>query len=211
MSSPEHRHSYSDGMSLPVVETFYTIQGEGFNTGLAAWFIRLAGCDVRCPWCDSKNTWSPHLFPIRTVDDLVNEVSATPAENIVLTGGEPLLHNLNPLCSALRASGYNILLETSGTHPLSGDFDWICLSPKTFRPPLPEMLAAADEIKVVVSGPDDIEWAEQCASQTKAGCLHYLQPEWDKKDVSMPILVDYVKRHPAWRISVQTHKFMNIP
>ena len=198
-------------MSLPVVESFYSIQGEGFNTGRAAWFIRLGGCDVHCPWCDSRNTWNRAPHPLRTVEDIISEISVSPAVNIVITGGEPLLHNLDPLCSALRTSGYNIFLETSGTHPLSGDFDWICLSPKTHRPPLPEVLAAADEIKVVVSGPGDIEWAEQCASQTKAGCLHYLQPEWDRRETSLPLLIGYVESHPDWRVSLQTHKFMNIP
>lgn len=200
-----------NGMSLPVAESFYSIQGEGFNTGRAAYFIRLGGCDVHCPWCDSGNTWDSSAFPERPVADIIGDIAATPAENVVITGGEPLLHPLGPLCRLLKDSGYRIFLETSGTHPLSGCFDWICLSPKRHRPPLEEVTAAADEIKTVIGSESDFEWAEQCRRGTKEGCMLFLQPEWNRMETAMPAITEYVRNHPEWRISLQTHKFMNIP
>lgn len=200
-----------DGMSLPVAESFYSIQGEGFNTGKAAYFIRLGGCDVRCPWCDSRNTWNSRLYPSRPVQDIVSDIMLTPAKNVVITGGEPLMHRLDPLCNILKNNGFNIFLETSGTHPLSGTFDWICLSPKKHRHPLREVTAMADEIKTVIGQESDFEWAENCRTGTKKDCLLFLQPEWDRMADIMPSIAEYVKKHPEWRISLQTHKFMNIP
>ena len=211
MSGKPTSVTYADGSLLPVVESFYSIQGEGFNTGKAAWFIRLGGCDVRCPWCDSKNTWNAGQYPLQPVDGIVSAISDTPAVNVILTGGEPLMHNLGPICSALRASGYNIFLETSGTHPLSGGFDWICLSPKKHRSPLKEVADAAHELKAVISGEDDLAWAEECGRAVNDRCLLYLQPEWGGREKALPLIIEYVKRHPRWRVSLQTHKFMNIP
>lgn len=201
----------SDGTSLPVAESFYSIQGEGFNTGKAAWFIRLGGCDVRCPWCDSPSTWNPERHPVMTVEKITEEIAASPAANIVITGGEPLMHPLGPLCAALRKKGYSIFLETSGTSPLSGDFDWICLSPKRHRPPLAGNPGRADEIKAVVSSMEDILWAETVVKSAKAECVLSLQPEWGHRESVTPIIIEYVKQHPRWRISLQTHKYIGIP
>ena len=196
---------------LPIVERFYTIQGEGFNTGKAAYFIRLAGCDVHCTWCDSKNTWDASLHPSISIDEILSDIEKVSAENVVITGGEPLMHDLTDLCSALRDQDLNIFIETSGTHPLSGQFDWICLSPKKQCPPLPEVLEAADEIKVVISTEDDFQWAEENRRKVSKKCLLYLQPDWNRKGIITEQIVEYVKSHPAWRVSLQTHKFMNIP
>lgn len=200
-----------DGISLPVAESFYSIQGEGSNTGKAAWFIRLGGCNVRCPWCDSPSTWDQNRHPVMTVEKIVEEIAASPAVNVVITGGEPLLHPLGPLCSALRGTGRNIFLETSGTSRISGDFDWICLSPKRHRPPLEDCLSLADELKAVVSREDDILWAETTAKSVKPDCVLMLQPEWGHRELVTPIIIDYVKKHPQWRISLQTHKYLGIP
>lgn len=211
MSDTHSTRHTGNGLRLPLVESFYSIQGEGYNTGRAAWFIRMGGCDVYCPWCDSKNTWNPDSHPLTPVEDIIGEIISSPAANVIITGGEPLMHNLNPLCSGLKDKGYNIFLETSGTHPLSGYFDWICLSPKKHCPPQSQVLRAADELKAVISGEDDFEWAEKCRAEAKDGCLPFLQAEWTHRDRVMPVIIDYVKRHPMWRISLQTHKFMNIP
>ena len=192
MSDTHSTRHTGNGLRLPLVESFYSIQGEGYNTGRAAWFIRLGGCDVYCPWCDSKNTWNPDSHPLTPVEDIIGEIISSPA-------------------AGLKDKGYNIFLETSGTHPLSGYFDWICLSPKKHCPPQSQVLRAADELKAVISGEDDFEWAEKCRAEAKDGCLPFLQAEWTHRDRVMPVIIDYVKRHPMWRISLQTHKFMNIP
>lgn len=199
------------GEMLPVAESFYTIQGEGCNTGKAAFFLRLGGCDVYCPWCDSKSTWDARLYPLSSVSSIIGEIMRTPAKNAVITGGEPLLYPLGPLCGALKEHGYNIFLETSGTHPPSGRFDWICLSPKRHCPPLKEPLAMADELKIIVSGPEDLVWAEELKESVKSACVPLLQPEWDRRESIVPLIVSYVKEHPEWRISLQTHKYIYIP
>ena len=196
MSDTHSTRHTGNGLRLPLVESFYSVQGEGYNTGRAAWFIRLGGCDVHCPWCDSKGTWNPDSHPLKSVQEIIGEIALSPAVNVIITGGEPLMHNLDALCSGLKDRGYSIFLETSGTHPLSGQFDWICLSPKKHCPPQSQVLRAADELKAVISGEDD---------------LPFLQAEWTHRDRVMPVIIDYVKRHPMWRISLQTHKFMNIP
>lgn len=194
-----------------MAESFHTIQGEGFNAGKAAYFIRLGGCDVRCPWCDSKETWNSRLYPPTNIEEIAAPIRRTQAENIVITGGEPLLYNLSPLCGLLKKEGYSIFLETSGTHPLSGVFDWISLSPKRHRPPLKEILKKASEIKVVISEAEDLQWAEEVRKEASENCLCYLQPDWYKKEQATAAVIEYVKNHPVWRISLQTHKFMNIP
>lgn len=203
--------SRSDGTSLHVAESFYSIQGEGANTGKAAWFVRLAGCNVRCPWCDSPATWDARRHPLRTIDSIVSEIACSPAVNVVITGGEPLLHPLEPLCAELRERGYRIYLETSGTSPLRGDFDWICVSPKKHCPPLREVLAKADELKVVIGESTDTEWAESVRKSVGAGCVLMMQPEWGRRQSASRLIVEYVKAHPEWRISLQTHKYLDIP
>ncbi len=199
------------GKKLPLVEDFYTLQGEGYHTGKAAYFIRLGGCDVGCRWCDAKMTWNPRLYPPVPIDEVVARASSYPAQSIVITGGEPLLYPLGPLTEALHARGLQIFLETSGSHPLSGTFDWICLSPKRQQPPLDEAYSAAHELKVIVEQEEDFVWAEQNASRVGKSCRLYLQSEWSRYDSMIAGIVDYVKAHPEWNISLQTHKFMRIP
>lgn len=196
---------------LPVVERFYTLQGEGFHSGKPAFFIRLAGCDVGCPWCDSKESWSAEKYPVADVEVLADDVIASGAKAVVVTGGEPLLHNLDGLCTSLGRTGAEIYLETSGSAPASGRFDWICLSPKRNKAPLAEMLAVADELKVVIGEADDFGWAEENAAKVRPECRLYLQPEWGRMRQIMPDIVEYAKRHPEWSVSLQTHKFMDIP
>ena len=199
------------GEHLPLMEEFYTIQGEGFNTGQAAYFIRLGGCDVGCHWCDVKESWDASLHPLTPIRDIVEKASSFPAKAVVITGGEPLLYNLEPLCSMLHEQGICIFLETSGAYPVSGFFDWICVSPKKFKNPRPDMLAIADELKVIVFNKQDFDWAEQHTSFLKSNCLQYLQPEWSKASILMSEIVEFVKMNPQWKISLQTHKYMHIP
>ena len=199
------------GALLPLVEDFYTIQGEGFHTGKPAYFIRLGGCDVGCTWCDAKFTWNPRLYPPTPVELIVERAVACEAQSIVITGGEPLLYPLEVLTSQLKARGLQIFLETSGSHPFSGTFDWVCLSPKRKLHPLDEAYGRADELKVVICSEEDFEWAEQCAERVSERCLLYLQPEWSVSERIMPAMVEYAKRNPRWSISIQSHKFMHIP
>ncbi len=199
------------GRLLPLVEDFYTIQGEGFHTGKPAYFIRLGGCDVGCRWCDAKMTWNPALFPPVPVDGIVERATSYPARAIVITGGEPSLYPLEYLTGELRARGLQIFLETSGAHPLSGTFDWICLSPKKQNPPLDDICQRADELKVIIESPEDFAWAEQSAARVRPECMLYLQPEWSRSAAVTPAIVEYAKEHPRWNISVQTHKYMHIP
>ena len=199
------------GNRLPLVEDFYTIQGEGFHAGKPAYFIRLGGCDVGCRWCDAKYTWNPKVFPPVDVDEVVNRAKACAAQAIVITGGEPLLYPLEILTSRLRDVGLEIFLETSGTHPFSGEFDWVCLSPKRQQPPLAEAFGRAHELKVIIQTEDDFLWAEENARRVGRYCRLYLQPEWSVFDEIMPKIVEYAKSNPRWSISIQTHKFMRIP
>lgn len=201
----------SEELMLPIAEEFYSVQGEGCNTGRAAYFIRLAGCDVRCPFCDSKSTWNTgdarNLSPIT---DIAARAAATPCRNVVVTGGEPLMHNLDALCAALKKHDFSIWLETSGTHILTGRFDWICVSPKTNKEPLDEVLARANELKIIVENAESLTMAEHYAQKVPATCALLLQPEWDNRDVANPIIFDFILKHPEWRISSQTHKTLNI-
>lgn len=199
------------GVQLPVMEQFYTIQGEGYNTGRAAYFIRLGGCDVGCHWCDVKQSWDADAHPRQSVAELVTAALQYPGRNVVITGGEPLMHNLEALTTALREAGFQTWLETSGAHPISGVWDWICLSPKKFKAPLPAVLAVAHELKVVVFNGHDFSWAEEHAAQVPAGARLYLQPEWSRAARMTPELVEYVKRNPQWQVSLQTHKYLDIP
>ena len=199
------------GRKLPLVEDFYTIQGEGFHAGKPAYFIRLGGCDVGCRWCDAKYTWNPRLYPPTDVRTVIDRATACPAQAIVITGGEPLLYPLGVLTETLHAKGLEIFLETSGTHPFSGYFDWVCLSPKRQQPPLDEAFGKAHELKVIVGDEADFEWAERNAARVGAGCILYLQPEWSVAERMMPAIVEYAKAHPKWNISIPTHKYMHIP
>jgi len=201
----------NDTVLLPVMEHFYTLQGEGFHQGRAAYFIRLGGCDVGCVWCDVKDSWDADKHPKYTIGQLVQEVKKTPTRLVVITGGEPLMHNLNALTSALKEAGVETNIETSGAHPLSGHWDWICLSPKKFKEPLPGILPHANELKVVVFNKSDFDWAEKYAALVSPSCKLYLQPEWDKAAQVTPLIIDYIKAHPQWELSLQVHKYINVP
>lgn len=196
---------------LPVMESFYTLQGEGFHQGRAAYFIRLGGCDVGCVWCDVKESWDAEKHPKRSVESLVEEIKQTPAKLVVITGGEPLMHNLDALTVALQSAGFETNIETSGSHPLSGHWNWICLSPKKFKEPLPDILPLAHELKVVIFNKTDFDWAEKYGALVKADCKLYLQPEWDKKETVTPLIIDYIKANPRWELSLQVHKYINVP
>lgn len=193
------------------MEHFYTLQGEGAYTGQAAYFIRLGGCDVGCVWCDVKDSWDADRHPHWALTELVAKVKETPAKIAVITGGEPLLHNLDGLTKSLHAAGLRTHLETSGSSPISGQWDWITLSPKKFKAPLAEVAAAAHELKVVVYHKSDFAWAEKWAAHTSPACKWYLQPEWSKAAEITPLIIDYIKTHPQWQLSVQVHKFINVP
>ncbi len=197
--------------ALPVMEHFYTLQGEGFHWGKAAYFIRLGGCDVGCVWCDVKDSWDASKHPLLSIEYLIEEIKKTPTEIVVITGGEPLMHDLTGLTQALKAAGLKTHIETSGSSPLSGTLDWITLSPKKFKAPLPENLPFANELKVVVFNKSDFLWAEQYAAQVSPSCKLYLQPEWDKAAIVTPLIIDYIKAHPQWQLSLQTHKYIHVP
>jgi 7-carboxy-7-deazaguanine synthase len=196
---------------LPVMEHFYTLQGEGFHQGRAAYFIRLGGCDVGCVWCDVKDSWDASKHPVLNIDDLLSNIQQTRAKLVVITGGEPLMHNLDALTNALRSAGFETNIETSGAHPLSGCWDWICLSPKKFKAPLPGILPLANELKVVIFNKADFLWAEEYAALVSQNCKLYLQPEWDKAAQVTPLIIEYIKQHPQWELSLQIHKYIHVP
>ena len=200
-----------DGTLLPLMEEFYTIQGEGFNSGKAAYFIRLGGCDVGCHWCDVKESWNAELHPLTKSDEIVANASKFPSKAVVVTGGEPLIYNLDYLTNELKKAGIATFIETSGAYPLSGDWDWICLSPKKFKAPRPDITPFAHELKVIVFNKSDFKWAEEYAEMVSSTCKLYLQPEWSKSKEMTPLIIDYVMNNPKWEISLQTHKFLNIP
>jgi organic radical activating enzyme len=197
--------------ALPVMEHFYTLQGEGVHQGKAAYFIRLAGCDVGCVWCDVKDSWDSTRHPLLEIDFLVEQVKQAGSPIAVITGGEPLLHDLQELTRQLQDAGFKTHMETSGSSSLSGSWDWITLSPKKFKPPLTEVVIKANELKVVVFNKSDFEWAEKWAAQVSPGCKLYLQPEWDKAALVTPMIIDYIKAHPQWQLSLQIHKYINVP
>jgi 7-carboxy-7-deazaguanine synthase len=196
---------------LPVMEHFYTIQGEGHYQGKAAYFVRLAGCDVGCTWCDVKESWLAEKHPIWTVEAIVNEVKNSGAGICVITGGEPLMYNLDELTRQLQAQKIRTHVETSGAYPLSGQWNWICVSPKRFKLPLEECLKAANELKVIVYHRNDLRFGEENAAKTSGKCLLFLQPEWSHEKEMLPLIIDYVKQHQQWQISLQVHKYMEIP
>ena len=214
---------------LPVMESFYTLQGEGFHQGRAAYFIRLGGCDVGCVWCDVKDSWDAEKHPKVRVDEIVEKMkkelgigdrelrsNLQPSTFnlkpiVVITGGEPLMHDLTELTKAIHAAGFETNIETSGAHPLSGEWDWICLSPKKFKAPLPDVVPHANELKVVIFNKSDFKWAEEYAAQVSLNCKLYLQPEWDKAAEMTPLIIDYIKANPQWELSMQLHKYINVP
>ena len=196
---------------LPVMESFYTIQGEGFHQGRAAYFIRLGGCDVGCTWCDVKDSWDAGKHPLVPVDRLVQEVKNTATKLVVITGGEPLMHDLTELTKKLNEAGLETNIETSGSSPLSGSWDWICLSPKKFKAPLPEVVPHASELKIIVYNKTDFKWAETFAAQVSQACKLYLQPEWSKAAEITPLIVEYIKTNPQWELSLQIHKYIDVP
>lgn len=196
-------------IALPVVETFHSVQGEGFWTGVSAFFIRLAGCDVGCPWCDTKHSWPTEHHPEQAIASLIIQAAAAQPFMVVITGGEPLMHDLTSLTTELSRAGLRIHLETSGSHPLTGQFDWISLSPKTFKPPLSDIYHQANELKVVISKPSDLAWAENQAQKVSAETVKLLQPEWSSSHAQQ-LTVDYVRAHPEWRVGLQTHKYLGV-
>lgn len=201
----------TDGTELPIMEHFYTIQGEGFHSGRAAYFIRTSLCDVGCAWCDVKESWEAHEKDLMTIEQLLEVVRQSKTDYVIITGGEPCMHNLGLLTDALSNEGIEIGLETSGCYSLQGKVDWYCFSPKKFKAPIEEAYELANELKVVINHPSDFEWAELHAAKVKDHCHLYLQPEWSKQERFLPQIIEYVKENPQWKISLQTHKFMNIP
>lgn len=201
----------NNGEFLPLMEHFYTIQGEGANTGKPAYFLRLGGCDVGCHWCDVKESWDASIHPLVSVKEMALMATNAGAKRVVVTGGEPSMHPLQQLTDALKEQNLETYIETSGTSPLTGDFDWICFSPKKFKKPLKEIYQVAHEMKVVIFHPSDFEWALEHAKQLHKDCALFVQPEWGKSETILPSIVDFVKKNPNWRISLQTHKWLNIP
>lgn len=205
-------HSAVDTITaLPVMEAFYTLQGEGAHQGRAAYFIRLGGCDVGCVWCDVKDSWDASKHPMVSIEEIVSKAHSHPGRLAVVTGGEPLMHQLDALTNALHDAGFETNIETSGSSPLSGHWDWICLSPKKFKAPLDEVIVKANELKVVVFNKHDFEWAEKYAALVNPNCILYLQPEWDKAAEMTPLILNYIQANPQWRLSLQVHKYLNIP
>jgi organic radical activating enzyme len=205
------QNSSKNGAALPLVEEFFTIQGEGYHAGEAAWFIRLGGCDVGCNWCDSRFSWDPELHPAVETDKIIENAVNSGTKSVVVTGGEPLMWNLDYLCSGLKKKGICTFIETSGAYPLSGKWDWICLSPKRNVPPAEEICREADELKVIVECMEDFTWAETYRKKVERECRLFLQPEWSRFEYIIPEIISYVKKNQNWRISIQSHKYMHIP
>ncbi len=198
-------------VQLPVMESFLTLQGEGFHAGKAAYFVRLAGCDVGCVWCDVKESWKADDHPLIAIQDIVEALEKSGVKFCVITGGEPAMYDLTALISKLHEKNIYTAIETSGCYPVIGEIDWYCFSPKKFKSPVDEAYERANELKVIINHPSDFEWAEQHASRINPDCKLFLQPEWSKRERFLPAIVEYIKTHPQWRISLQTHKYLNIP
>lgn len=196
---------------FPLMEHYYTIQGEGYNTGTPAYFLRLGGCDVGCVWCDVKDSWDAEKHPVTPVEEMLHLVQKANASTVVITGGEPLMNDLNYLTGVFRQNKIRLWLETSGAYPLTGKWDWLCVSPKKFKAPLKSVLEKADELKVVIYNRSDFDWAEQHAATVNKACKLFLQPEYGRQEEMIPLIINYIRQNPAWRISLQTHKYMNVP
>ncbi|WP_111709364.1 7-carboxy-7-deazaguanine synthase QueE [Lutibacter citreus] len=210
MISTQIQEEINKGEMLPLMEEFYTIQGEGFHTGKAAYFIRIGGCDVGCHWCDVKESWNANLHPPTKTNTIVKN-ACKHANTVVITGGEPLMWNLDYITSELKQNNMRIHIETSGAYKLSGKWDWICLSPKKTKLPLEEIYKEAHELKIIISNKHDFKFAEEQAAKVSDNCELYLQPEWSKREIMTPQLVEFVMKNPKWKISLQTHKYLNIP
>ncbi len=209
--TPENEVLLNAGELLPIMEEFYTIQGEGFNTGKAAYFIRIGGCDVGCHWCDVKESWDANMHPLTQIDKIISNIKLWNAKSAVITGGEPLIYNLEKLTTTLTENNIETFIETSGSYKLSGNWNWICLSPKKTMNALPEIYKKANELKIIVFNKHDFIWAEEQAKKVNENCYLYLQPEWSKHNEVLPQIIEYVKANPKWMISLQSHKYMNIP
>ena len=196
---------------LPIMEQFYSVQGEGYFSGRPAYFIRIAGCDVGCTWCDVKESWDANKHEILTIEHIIEIVSSTSTNFVVITGGEPAMYNLEALTTALKSIDCFLAIETSGVYELSGELDWICFSPKKFKPPTESIYKIANELKVIVFNKHDISWAEEHASKLNHNCKLYLQPEWSKHEKMLPLILDYIKENPKWTLSLQTHKYILVP
>ena len=201
----------SSVVTLPLMEDFYTIQGEGFYQGSAAYFIRLGGCDVGCVWCDVKESWDASAHPLVSVTEMTKRATDSGAEIVVITGGEPVMYDLSALTRALKAAGLRTHIETSGAYPITGTWNWVCFSPKKFKLPHSSILQTADELKVIVYNKSDFAWGEEYASKVRPDCQLFLQPEWSKEKEMLPSIIEYVKTNPRWQVSLQVHKYMNIP
>jgi 7-carboxy-7-deazaguanine synthase len=208
---PDQKKLLDAGKLLPLMEEFYTIQGEGFNTGKAAYFIRIGGCDVGCHWCDVKESWDANIHPLTNAEKIIEHVLDYNAKSVVVTGGEPLIYNMDHLTFLLKEKNIETFIETSGAYTLSGKWDWICLSPKKTMLPKEEIYKKASELKIIVYNSNDFKWAEEQAEKVNKNCYLYLQPEWSKSTQLTPQIIEYVKHNPKWMISLQTHKYMNIP
>lgn len=196
---------------LPIMEQFYSVQGEGFYSGRPAYFIRIAGCDVGCSWCDVKESWDANEHDVLTVEQIVSKVEETKADFVVITGGEPAMYDLAKLTQSLKKIDCYLAIETSGVYPLSGEIDWVCFSPKKFKAPHEGIYSKANELKVIVFNKHDLQWAEEHAAKLNKDCKIYLQPEWSKHEKLLPVILDYVKDNPKWTLSLQTHKYINVP
>ena len=210
MLKPEIKKLVDAGKMLPLMEAFYTIQGEGYHKGTAAYFIRVGGCDVGCHWCDVKESWDADVHPPTAIETIATQAIES-SDTIVVTGGEPLMWDMQPLTNLLKEKKLKTHIETSGAYPLSGDWDWICLSPKRLKPPVSKIYSEAHELKIIVYNKSDFKFAEEHAKKVSNDCILYLQPEWSASEKISPLIVEYVLKHPKWRISLQTHKFLNIP
>lgn len=197
--------------SFPVMEHFYTLQGEGFHAGRPAYFVRLGGCDVGCVWCDVKESWDASQHNSMSIQEIISEIKKSKTEFVVITGGEPAMYDLTDFVDQLHANNFEVAIETSGCYPLYGTIDWYCFSPKKFKKPVEEAYQKANELKVVIYHPSDLAWAEEHAQKVNKQCKLYIQPEWSKSDVILPLIIDFVKNNPTWRLSLQTHKYLNIP
>jgi len=198
-------------LHLPLMEHFYTIQGEGYNAGKASYFLRLGGCDVGCVWCDVKESWDANNHPMVSYQSMIEDVKASGSPNVVITGGEPLMYDLTEFTTELKANGFNTWIETSGAYQISGTWDWVCLSPKKFKKPVESIYPFANELKVIIYNKSDFAWAIEHANLVSESCKLYLQAEWSREKEMMPLIIDFVKQNPKWTISLQTHKYLNIP
>ena len=205
------KNDLENGKKIPLMESFLSIQGEGFFSGKSSYFLRIGGCDVGCHWCDVKESWDPSIHPLTKVDDIIDKIKQYSAKIVVVTGGEPLMYNLDYLCQSLKLLDIKIHLETSGAYMLSGNFDWICLSPKKTLKPLKNIYDISDELKIIVSNKNDLKWAQDQKKQVGDECKLYLQPEWSKKEIVLPQIIDFVSKNSEWSISLQSHKYMNLP